>query len=205
MSWKAKIFAFITLLCNFFLFFSYMAFLSDPIKTSWIAFTGLTYPLIVIINILFCLIWLLKRKLFFLPTLILLIGGMYHHSRYFQISLSSQNTTKNSKSIKIMSYNVRLFDLYNWKENKQMKQNIIKMIQSEDPDVICFQEYYFNSSNDFITRDMIIKELKMPYYYESFSDESKGSSYFGIATFSKFPIINKGNLQFNNDHSNQCI
>ena len=205
MSWKGKVLAYLTVLFNFLLFFSYLAYLSDPERTVWIAFTGLLYPILLLINGVFCLIWLLKRKLFFLPTLLLIIAGMYHHSRYFQLNPLAEHKLESGTSIKVMSFNVRLFDLYNWTENNAVKQKIIDLIKEQNPDIVCFQEYYYEKSNDFVTRDLIIKELELPFYHESFSDESKDNSYFGLATFSKFPIINKENLQFSNDNSNQCI
>lgn len=204
MSLRGKLLAYLTILFNFLLFFSYLAYLSNPTKAVWIAFMGLAYPPLIFINILFCIIWLLKRKLFFLPSLILIIIGMYHHSRYFQIN-SFAYIKKNENSINVMSYNVRLFDLYNWNKNKESKQKILNLIKAQNPDIICFQEYFYDKSKQFQTRDLIMKELGFNYYHENFSDESKKNSYFGLATFSKFPIINRENLQFNNDNSNQCI
>tara|TARA_Y100000385_G_scaffold26644_1_gene25316 strand:+ start:1071 stop:2195 length:1125 start_codon:yes stop_codon:yes gene_type:complete len=204
MSLRGKLLAYLTILFNFLLFFSYLAYLSNPTKAVWIAFMGLAYPPLIFINILFCIIWLLKRKLFFLPSLILIIIGMYHHSRYFQIN-SFAYIKKNENSINVMSYNVRLFDLYNWNKNKESKQKILNLIKVQNPDIICFQEYFYDKSKQFQTRDLIMKELGFNYYHENFSDESKNNSYFGLATFSKFPIINRENLQFNNDNSNQCI
>jgi endonuclease/exonuclease/phosphatase family metal-dependent hydrolase len=205
MSWVNRIIAYITLVFNFFLLFSYLAYLSDPIRTTWIAFTGLVYPILITTNIVLCAYWLIRKNLFFLTTLLLIIGGFYHHSRFFQISFKSYSPTEDQEIIKIMSYNVRLFDLYNWTENKETKKAIIDQIKKQSPDVICFQEYYYSTENDFITRDMIMKELNMPYFHESFSDESKEKSYFGLATFSKFPIINKKSHKFKNDNSNQCM
>ena len=121
MSLRGKLLGYLTILFNFLLFFSYLAYLSNPTKAVWIAFMGLAYPPLIFINTLFCIIWLLKRKLFFLPSLILIIVGMYHHSRFFQIN-SFAYIKKSENSINIMSYNVRLFDLYNWNENKESKQ-----------------------------------------------------------------------------------
>ena len=204
MSLRGKLLGYLTILFNFLLFFSYLAYLSNPTKAVWIAFMGLAYPPLIFINTLFCIIWLLKRKLFFLPSLILIIVGMYHHSRFFQIN-SFAHIKKSENSINIMSYNVRLFDLYNWNENKESKQKILNLIKNKNPDIICFQEYFYDKSKQFKTRDLIMKELGFNYYHENFSDESKNNSYFGLATFSKFPIINRENLQFNNDNSNQCI
>lgn len=204
MSKRGKLLAYLTIVFNALLFFSYLSYLSDPSRAVWIAFTGLAYTPLLILNILLCLLWLLKRKLFFLPSLLLILAGMYHHSRIFQLNPISFSE-KSDQSVNIMSYNVRLFDLYNWTENKEVKQKIIDLIKEQNPDVICFQEYYYDKSNEFKTRDLIINELGFKYYHESFSDESKDNAYFGLATFSKFPIINKENIQFQNDNSNQCI
>ena len=205
MSWRGKIFAYLTIVFNLLLFFSYLAFLSDPTKNSGIAFLGLAYPILVTINLILFFIWFIKRDIFFFPTLILLILGMYHHSRFLQINPKiSENNSYNEK-IKVMSFNVRLFDLYNWTHNEEVKSKIIQLIKKQKPEIICFQEYFYDNNKEFITREIILKELGFEHYHESFTDESNKNSLFGLATFSKFPIINKGSLTFKNDHSNHCM
>ena len=206
MGWKGKTLAYITVVFNFLLFFSYLAYLSDPLRSTWISFTGLFYPIIFLFNILLLIIWILKRKLFFLPTLIIIILGMYHHSRFFQF-YAIDNIDDNINKLKVMSYNVRLFDLYNWNENKESKAQIMSLINEVNPDVLCIQEYYFTEDKKlaFSTRNYIIDSLGFKYYYENFSEESKNENYFGMATFSKCPILNSGSKQFSNDISNQFI
>jgi endonuclease/exonuclease/phosphatase family metal-dependent hydrolase len=205
MSWRGKIFAYLTIVFNLLLFFSYLAFFSDPTKNSGIAFLGLAYPILVTINLILFFIWFIKRDIFFFPTLILLILGMYHHSRFLQINPKiSENNSYNEK-IKVMSFNVRLFDLYNWTHNEEVKSKIIQLIKKQKPEIICFQEYFYDNNKEFITREIILKELGFEHYHESFTDESNKNSLFGLATFSKFPIINKGSLAFKNDHSNHCM
>ena len=206
MGWKGKTLAYITVVFSFLLFFSYLAYLSDPLRSTWISFTGLFYPIIFLFNILLLIIWILKRKLFFLPTLIIIILGMYHHSRFFQF-YAIDNIDDNINKLKVMSYNVRLFDLYNWNENKESKAQIMSLINEVNPDVLCIQEYYFSEDKKlaFNTRNYIIDSLGFKYYYENFSEESKNENYFGMATFSKCPILNSGSKQFSNDISNQFI
>ena len=206
MGWKGKALAYITVVFNFLLFFSYLAYLSDPLRSTWISFTGLFYPIIFLFNILLLIIWILKRKLFFLPTLIIIILGMYHHSRFFQF-YAIDNIDDDINKLKVMSYNVRLFDLYNWNENKESKAQIMSLINEVNPDVLCIQEYYFTEDKKlaFNTRNYIIDSLGFKYYYENFSEESKNENYFGMATFSKCPILNSGSKQFSNDISNQFI
>ena len=147
MSSKGKLFAYLTVIFNFLLFFSYLGYLANPLKSSWIPFVALLYPLILFINFFLVLIWISKRKLFFLPTLILIILGMYHHSRFFQFYASSEKHN-HSSVLHLMSYNVRLFDLYNWNENEKSKSEIFKLIEVKNPDILCLQEYYFTNDEN---------------------------------------------------------
>ena len=116
---------------------------------------------------------------------------MYHHSRFIQLNPKISHNISFQSKLKVMSFNVRLFDLYNWSHNEETKSKIISFIKNENPDILCFQEYYYDSSNDFVTRDLILKELGFKYYHESFTNETNKNAHFGLATFSKYPIIEK--------------
>ena len=206
MSIRGKLIAYLTILFNFLLFFSYLAFLADPTKAVWIAFTGLAYPIILLINICLCLVWLIKRKLFFLPTLLLIIAGMYHHSRFFQLNPFSKFRTENVKSIKVMSFNVTNFDLYNNWEGKT-KERIFNHIKEVQPDIICFQEYVYDKSKKdrFSTREVLNKDLGYKYFHEEFAQNNGRNHFFGVATFSKYPVISKHNIQHVKNEPAQCI
>ena len=205
MNWKWRLLAYITIVFNFLLFFSYLSYLADPIKSIWLSFLSLIYPILFLINIILFFIWFFKKKLFFLTTLLFLICGMYHHSRFIQLNPKISHDISFQSKLKVMSFNVRLFDLYNWSHNEETKSKIISFIKNENPDILCFQEYYYDSNNDFITRDLILKELGIEYYHESFTNETLKNAHFGLATFSKYPIIEKNNIEFENDQSNHCI
>ena len=86
MTWKSKLLAYLTVLFNFLLFFSYLSYIADPIAAIWVSFLGLGYPIILLINFILLVIWFFKKKLFFLTSLLVMIAGMYHHSRFIQIS-----------------------------------------------------------------------------------------------------------------------
>ena len=70
-------------------------------------------------------------------------GSSYHTSRFVQLTFWSSGVPENALSLKIMSYNVRLFDLYNWTKNEKTRDQILTFLKEEDADVICFQEYYY--------------------------------------------------------------
>ena len=46
---------------------------------------------------------------------------------------------------------------------KKVKSNILSFIKKKNPDIICFQEYYYDASNDFV-RELIVEELGYKYY-----------------------------------------
>ena len=77
--------------------------------------------------------------------------GMYHHSRFLQINPKKHESISNNEKIKVMSFNVRLFDLYNWTNNEEIKSKIIQLIKKQEPDIVCFQEYYYDNKKEFIT------------------------------------------------------
>jgi endonuclease/exonuclease/phosphatase family metal-dependent hydrolase len=205
MKWKAKVLAYATIVFNFLLIISYLAFLSDPAKNTWIALTGLLYPSILFLNLVLFLIWFFKKNIYFLPTLIIIILGMYHHSRFIQLNPEISSNISYKDKLKVMSFNVRLFDLYNWKKNEEIKSKIIALIKDQKPDIVCLQEYFYDNNKKFVTRENILEELSFKYYHESFSSESNMNSMFGLATFSKFPIINKEKIDFKDEKSNHCM
>lgn len=206
--WK-KFLLTINFLFIFGLICSYLAPVVSPEKFVYFTVFGLAFPFLLIPNIAFFIYWLVLRKKQFFFSMLVLIAGYYHISRFFQFTFFSQEIPENS--IKVMSYNVRLFDLYNWTENKKTRNQILDFLKAEDPDVICFQEYFYTSGNHFDTRDTILEILGTQHYYEYFTKsvtEPKsqgGKSNFGSAIYSKFPIINKGVILFENDPTNNCL
>ena len=109
----AGLLKFITVLALLSLCLSYLSPFVHP-ESAWIIpFFGLLYPIFIIVNlILFVVFALFKSKWSLIILLIILLGGNLHFRHY---SLGKEVKTENkSESFTLMSYNVRLFDLYNW-------------------------------------------------------------------------------------------
>lgn len=187
------------------LVFAYLSIYISPAKVWFLAFFGIAYPVIVIINLAFVIYWALrKRKILMIVTAAMLILGVSYITDYFQIFPGSDNKTDDSETIKILSYNVKLFDLYNWNNNIHTRDEIYKLIKSVDADIICFQEFYKENTNKFKTLDTLVEFQKAKYYHEEYPRVSRNKYFFGIITFSKYPIINKGVIEFENS-DNICI
>lgn len=166
----------------------------SPAKIWIIPFFGLMLPVFTFINVLFVIAWILRRRYFAVVSLLAISACLPQYFKLFatRIQLSSNNPIA-TQSIKIMSYNVRDFDLYNWSENEHSKEEIFHTLKEKNPDIICFQEFYNDTTKEFNTIEQL-KKIGYPYYFFTREVVLRGTDEWGIATFSKFPIVNKGNI-----------
>ncbi|MDZ7847277.1 MAG: hypothetical protein U5L96_11155 [Owenweeksia sp.] len=81
----------------------------------------------------------LKRKIL-LPIIVLSIGFL-HLQRTYQFGQARREVADNS-SLKVMSFNLRLLNLYDWLEDDQVPEKITDLIRRENPDVLLLQEYH---------------------------------------------------------------
>jgi len=199
----------IMVVVNFFfivlLLLSYLSLFVSPEKFWPLAFSGLAYPVIVVFNLFFVLFWLVFLKKYFLLSLITLLLG-YNQIKTFINFSGPESKLDFGNSIKVMSYNVRLFDLYNWRNpsGKATRTAIFDLINSESADILCLQEYYSGAGKNADFADTI--SLKTGYKYrniELINKANKGLPY-GLAVFSKHPIVKTLKLEFPNSKVNFC-
>ncbi len=176
-----------------------------PSYYGYLSLFGLSYPFILGANILFIIYWLFKKKRYALFSAIAIVLGATHITDFFQISFppaAKANTTK----IKVLTYNVNLFGYYQANTNKKIRNKIFDVLKREQADILCFQEFYQTDRDGvFETRDTLKKFLPTKYYHERYTHALTGQQYFGVALFSKYPIIKKGHVPFESDPNNFCI
>ena len=124
--------------------FSFLAARISPETLWWLALFGLAFEILFIINFLFIIYWIIvKNKRFFLSLILVLLGiGKIFGIVQLNFSPQKEEVLKDKGYIKVMSFNVRLFDLYNWFHNTETRQQIFEFLSKESPDIICFQEFY---------------------------------------------------------------
>jgi len=186
---------------------SYTAPFVDP-ETFWpIALCGLIFPFLLIGNVLFLIYWIFRAEQYKWISLVVVLLGMPYVVRYLQFEFTRDRVaTEGRKGVSLLSFNVRLFDLYNWKnaENEVTRDKIYRFIEDEAADIICFQEYYSNDEGKFTEVSHILALQQSEYYHTDYSN-SIGGSNWGIATFSKYPIVNRGSVAFARKSNNICI
>ncbi|CAN5218789.1 endonuclease/exonuclease/phosphatase family protein [soil metagenome] len=132
-----------------------------------------------------------------------LLSGTYNIYNYVSFFPSADKTPDAYKEISIMTWNVKNFDLYSWTNNHQTKQKMLELIRSEDPDILLLQEFYTDDTKNFNT----LKELQKSYPYVHFrkSVTLYKTKYWGLATFSKYPIMEEHAIRFSNSKHNMAI
>ncbi|MDG3581349.1 endonuclease/exonuclease/phosphatase family protein [Galbibacter pacificus] len=158
-----------------------------PIKSfPKIAIFSLATPILIILNILFMGYWIIRlKKQWLLSFFVLLLGYQQVASLY---KFSGKQNVATSSALKVMTYNVRVFDVYKWIGKDGVFDDILGVIKQENPDILCLQEFYY-------TKEKAFKFY--PYRFVKYKTKETGQ-----AIYSKFPIINKGSLNFPNSGNN---
>ena len=192
------------------LLLSYLSVFVHPETIRLLPLFGLGYIIIAGIHIVLFLIWIfVKSKVWMLIMFgVFLLGGNLHF-RSVSIGWDDENTLK-SKEYKVLSYNVRLFDVYNAdpKKAKENKESIFNFLESSKADVYCFQEFYHQEgSEDYNTKDLLSTRLKTPYNHVRLSVSDYKKQSFGVAIFSKHEIVSQGEVSFDEVEKtfNYCI
>jgi endonuclease/exonuclease/phosphatase family metal-dependent hydrolase len=185
-----KAFLAVNILFALSLLISYLAVHISPVTLAAPAFFGLAYPYLLLINIIFVIIWAaLLRFEAFISVLVIALG-LNHFSNYIQLTRAKGD--KND-SFKVLSYNVRLFNYFESRKGKNSENQVLEFLKTSDADIICLQEFYINGDPARAT-ERIKDSLGGKYYSHIKLLKSWNNRYYGIATFSKFPMVRKGDI-----------
>ena len=145
-------------------------------------------PLFFILNGLFFLYWGIQfKKRMILSGLVLLMGITFINKFY---KFSDKEYPENEKDFTVMSYNVRLLNVFKWLDRDDVPSQILSFINDKNPDILCIQEYS-NSAN-----------IDLKVYRHKYILMEGNQIKTAQAIFSKFPIINQGNIAFPNSNNN---
>ena len=138
-----------------------------------IAFLGLFYPFLLFVNLLFLFYWIFRFKRHFWPTLILILLGYNHINSLVKIK---DNSVEKPSIFSLTSFNVRLFNVYEWIKEEGIKEEIISFINQSNSSIVCLQEFY--APNE-------LPPINYPYSHIGLQ---KKRSQWRMATYSKYPI-----------------
>lgn len=171
----------------FLLLLAYLAPFVPPDLFWPLAFFGLAYPYLVFVNLFFLIIWILQRSKRVLLPLLTLLLGFYNFTNTFQLIPQTQSS---DKGIKVLSFNVHGFrsDLRNKSSNTP---KVLEYFKSTGADIICLQEASRATQGSLSARGIINSVPGIKYFHLASVSSDAGS-----ITFSKYPIVNFGEIRF---------
>jgi endonuclease/exonuclease/phosphatase family metal-dependent hydrolase len=182
LSWFNKAAFFCNIVLTVLTIIAYVLPFMAPTWFPFLSVLTLILPLFLILNGLSFIYWLFQFKRQMILSGLVLVVGITFINKFYKFS--SKDLPVTDKDFVVMSYNVRLLNLFNWIENDNVAQNILNFVNDKNPDVLCVQEYSTSAKID----------LKIYSYKAIFMKGGKIKS--GQAIFSKFPIVNEGEILF---------
>ena len=172
------------------LLLSYVAQFLSPVYFWPISFLGLLFPILFIVNFIFLIYWSTQMKKQLWANLIFLLIGIQYIDRFVGIKSVEKNIEKN---VKVLCYNVRLFNNYNWLKNIN-SDTIFNYLKNEKADIVCLQEFI----------DLANEKNKFNYEHSIYNYGSKNGH---LAILSNYNIINHENVikVGENNVENTCI
>jgi endonuclease/exonuclease/phosphatase family metal-dependent hydrolase len=168
-----------------------------------IAFLGLAYPVIVAAHIIFIIYWIAVFKLKFLYSFIALILGYSFIPSYVQ--LNAKKISEKENVLNIVDFNAKNFGTIE-KVKLTEPDKFTEMLDKLKPDLLCFQEFRnYEPSKNTVIHKKLFKKLKGYHTYNIFGagNEKLGTDDYVI--FSKFPIIDSGLVEHQENSANVSI
>ncbi|MHC0447412.1 endonuclease/exonuclease/phosphatase family protein [Flavobacterium sp. 3-218] len=188
LSWFNKIMFFLNIVLTVLTFSVYVLPFLAPKSFPLLSVLTLFMPAFFVANVLFFVYWGIQFKKRLILSGLVLLTGITFISKFYKFS--AKEYVKDEKDFSVMSYNVRLFNVFKWLDRDDIPENIKGFIDEKDPDILCIQEYSNSAHLD----------LKVYPHRYIFIDGKKIKT--GQAIFSKFPIINEGKIIFPKSDNN---
>lgn len=167
----------------------------SPEKFIFPAYFSLAFPLVVVLNIGFFFFWLLVRNWFFLISLSLLLFSASQINDTFAIHLGKTQPEVTSRPLRILTYNTMMSGKLE-KHTASKPNKVIQYILDSKADIVCLQEFFTSSNNEYITYEDIMRIFeKYPYKHIQYK-EKVSNKRMGIATFSMYPMVNKQMIHY---------
>jgi endonuclease/exonuclease/phosphatase family metal-dependent hydrolase len=183
------------------LLLSYSAAYINPATFSPIAFAGLSYPVILAVNLAFVLFWLIVSWKYSLISILFIAAGWNNVVRLVEFH-TPETPDANTKYIKIISYNIQNLVKESTITTKHIQDfsnqsKILKFLKNEKPGIVCLQELLYDRKGFKQFPAELGKQIGCKYYYlENYYPKNDNKKLDAIAIFSKFPIINNGFIKY---------
>ncbi len=158
-------------------------------------------PLVLVVNTLLLIYLAAKGSRYFIHPLAICIIGLLFLNR----TVALHRVIKTDDVLRVLSYNVRVFNVYSHLNSDFVSsRQTIDWVEQRDDDIKCLQEFYVQPGSEIFSTIKAIRKKNPYYHFEPTVTNSQGGQ-FGMAIFSKYPMIHRGSLQVSESPHNSIL
>lgn len=132
--------------------------------------------------------------------LLALLAGLLWVGMYTISHGTARTANEEDKTITVLSYNTQRMGGFQKPEQNEVLQYILRT----DADIVCLQEVEVYQDNQYLTLGELRDAMQAyPYCYFAFSVHNNRRQ-FGNAVFSKYPILDRENVDFESRSNSTC-
>ncbi len=189
-------------------FYSILAFLAIHVPPSrfWPAgFLTLSIPVVLIVHVCLTIYWVWIHSRRAWVSILILIIAFPLLERTFVLHWS--RTPTRQRTINVLSYNTQRFNAHDYYGGDRTKpKKIIEWLSENQADIKCLQEFHDeDGSRVFNAITKIATSGDYNYYITPLNQTDGNKGFDGVAIFTKFPIINTGDIIFDRRTLNKGI
>jgi endonuclease/exonuclease/phosphatase family metal-dependent hydrolase len=162
---------------------------------------ALLFPYLLIINALFVVFWACTRKIYILISAVTLLLSFNAIEKTVQFFAGTPTDIENRDIVKILTYNTMgSFDYQKYLPGNE--KSGMQYILDQDADIVLLQEFATSSNEQHLTeKDVsnIFKKYKHQYIW--YKNDLQYARHSGMAIFSKYPIVNKREVNFESKYN----
>jgi endonuclease/exonuclease/phosphatase family metal-dependent hydrolase len=164
------------------LMMAYAAAWIPPDVLWWVAFAGTGTAYLMVAHLILVVIWLFLKPAYAALNVLILCAGFSALADTVQWNYPEKS---DQKGIRIVTCNVGVFSY-----KTELARSLLTKLSALEPDILCIQEIFDMGS--FNTIEFIKQRTGMKYH--AFYPVSE---YYGLITFSRYPITQSKTLNFN--------
>ena len=207
---RGRLWIFLGLVAAVGVLWAHLAVRLSPAQWALPALAGLGFPVFGGVLVLSVAVLLRRRRWAWALGMALLVWasmGLYR-SVWGGFGIGLPEAREDAPALTLMGWNVRLYDRYGWLGDDAMG-GITAAVDAERPDVLCVQEHYRDPDPKAFPVEAPMRRAvggveKAPVYLHEVWARGKAGRRFGVATFSRHPIVGRADLSFGTTSNNAC-
>lgn len=181
----------------------------SPEKIPALALMGLVFPLssglLLLGTAAICAVR--RWKLGGIGALLVLLSWSHITSSWGGLGLrGSDSMVPAQTSLRVMSWNVRQFNRFGWIEDASVRDSMLAYLARQEADVICLQECFLEDRRSpWMSAQRLKDATGLPHWSEEFKLGRGHDKLFGLAVMSRYPVVGKEAIHFENDKNNSAM